>query len=111
MTISIVILLDSVVESYGQSMFDIFLPAKSDNDWKQEIYKIVERQVYYFELNDIFDIFEELDVIELTNSIFEREKLEGTKYTESEIKLKANNASMNLLLESKDELAGRENIK
>jgi hypothetical protein len=32
MTISIVILLESVQELYGQSMFDIFLPAKSDND-------------------------------------------------------------------------------
>jgi hypothetical protein len=66
----------SVQESYGQSIIDIFFPTKSDDDRKQEIYKIVEPQVYHFELNDIFGI---LDVIELTDSIFEQEKLEGTK--------------------------------
>lgn len=110
LTIFIVILSGSVQESYGQSIFDFFLPAKSDEDRKQEIYKIVEPQVYHFELKDIFGIYEELDVIELTDSIFEQEKLEGTKYTELEIKLKVNNASINLLLKSKDELAGRGNI-
>jgi hypothetical protein len=75
-SILIVILLVSVQESYGQSIIDIFFPTKSDDDRKQEIYKIVEPQVYHFELNDIFGI---LDVIELTDSIFEQEKLEGTK--------------------------------
>ncbi len=106
--IFIVILLMSVQESYGQSIIDIFFPAKSG---KQEIYKIVQPQVYHFELNDIFGIYEELDVIELTDNIFEQEKLEGTEYTESEIKLKVNNASISLLLKSKDEFAGRGNIK
>lgn len=109
--IFIVILLISIQESYGQSIIDIFFPAKSDDDRKQEIYKIVEPQVYHFELNDIFGIYEELDVIELTDSIFEQEKLEGTEYTASEIKLKVNNASISLLLKSKDEFAGRGNIK
>jgi hypothetical protein len=107
----IVILLGLVQESYGQSIIDIFLPTKSDDDRKQEIYKIVEPHVYHFELNDIFGVYEELDVFELTNSIFEKEKFEGSEYTETEIKLKVNNASINLLLKSKDEFAGRGNIK
>jgi hypothetical protein len=110
-SIFIMILLVTVQESYGQSIIDIFFPATSDDDRKQEIYKIVEPQVYHFELNDIFGIYEELDVIELTDSIFEQEKLEGTEYTESGIKLKVNNASISLLLKSKDEFAGRGNIK
>ena len=109
--IFIVIPLMSVQESYGQSIIDIFFPAKSDDDRKQEFYKIVEPQVYHFELNDIFGICEELDVIELTDSIFEQEKLEGTECTASKIKLKVNNASISLLLKSKDEFAGRGNIK
>src|SRR5262245_58328834 len=108
--IFIVILLMSVQKSYGQSIIDIFFPAKSKNDRKQKIYKIVETQFYHVELNDIFGIYEELDVIELTDSIFEQEKLEGTEYTESEIKLKVNNASISLL-KSKDEFSGRGNIK
>jgi hypothetical protein len=93
----IVILLGSVQESYEQSIFNFFLPARSDEDRKQEIYKIVGPQVYHFELNDIFFIYGELDVTELTNSIFEQEKLEGTEYSESEIKLKVNNASISLV--------------
>ena len=47
----------------------------------------------------------------MTDSIFEQEKLEGTECTASKIKLKVNNASISLLLKSKDEFAGRGNIK
>ena len=77
----------------------------------EQIYKIVELQVYNFELHDIFVIYDDLDVIELTNRIFEQEKLEGVGYSESEIKLKVNNASIDLFLKSKDELAGIWNIR
>ena len=75
--IFIVILLISVQESYGQSIIDIFFPAKSDDDRKQEIYKIVEPQVYHFELNDIFGIYEELDVIELTDAYLNKRNLKA----------------------------------
>ena len=77
----------------------------------EQIYKIVELQVYNFELHDIFVIYDDLDVIELVNRIFEQEKLEGVGYSESEIKLKVNNASIDLFLKSKDELAGIWNIR
>jgi hypothetical protein len=106
-----VILLASVRELYGQSIFDFFLPARIDEEQKREIYKIVEPQIYNFELNDIFGIHEELNVIELTNSIFEQEKLEGTEYSKSAIKVKVNNASIGLLLKSKNELLGRGNVR
>ena len=105
------IFLGSVQQAYGQTIFDFFSPTKSDEDRKQQIYKIVELQVYNFELHDIFDIHDDLDVIELANRIFEQEKLEGVGYSESEIKLKVNNASIDLFLKSKDELAGRGNIR
>lgn len=62
-------------------------------------------------MHDIFGIYDDLDVIELANRIFEQEKLEGVRYSESEIKLKVNNASIDLFLKSKDELAGRGNIR
>ncbi|MFZ0554776.1 MAG: hypothetical protein WCF07_10375 [Nitrososphaeraceae archaeon] len=62
-------------------------------------------------MHDIFGIYDDLDVIELANRIFEQEKLEGVGYSESEIKLKVNNASIDLFLKSKDELAGRGNIR
>jgi hypothetical protein len=105
------IFLGAVQQAYGQTIFDFFSPTKSDEDRKQQIYKIVELQVYNFELHDIFDIHDDLDVIELANRIFEQEKLEGVGYSESEIKLKVNNASIDLFLNSKDELAGRGNIR
>ena len=105
------IFLGSVQQAYGQTIFDFFSPTKSDEDRKQQIYKIVELQVYNFELHDIFGIYDDLDVIELANRIFEQEKLEGVGYSESEIKLKVNNASIDLFLKSKDELAGRGNIR
>jgi hypothetical protein len=105
------IFLGAVQQAYGQTIFDFFSPTKSDEDRKQQIYKIVELQVYNFELHDIFDIYDDLDVIELANRIFEQEKLEGVGYSESEIKLKVNNASIDLFLKSKDELAGRGNIR
>ena len=105
------IFLGSVQQAYGQTIFDFFSPTKSDEDQKQQIYKIVELQVYNFELHDIFGIYDDLDVIELANRIFEQEKLEGVGYSESEIKLKVNNASIDLFLKSKDELAGRGNIR
>lgn len=106
-----VIFLGSVQQAYGQTIFDFFSPTKSDEDRKQQIYKIVELQVYNFELHDIFGIYDDLDVIELANRIFEQEKLEGVGYSESEIKLKVNNESIDLFLKSKDELAGRGNIR
>lgn len=62
-------------------------------------------------MHDIFVIYDDLDVIELANRIFEQEKLEGVGYSESEIKLKVNNASIDLFLKSKDELAGIWNIR
>ncbi len=62
-------------------------------------------------MHDIFGIYDDLDVIELANRIFEQEKLEGVGYSESEIKLKVNNASIDLFLKSKDEPAGRGNIR
>ena len=105
------IFLGSVQQANGQTVFDFFSPTKSDEDRKQEIYKIVEIQVYIFELHDIFGIYDDLDVIELANRMFEQEKLEGAGYSESEIKLKVNNASIDLFLKSKDELAGRGNIR
>jgi hypothetical protein len=105
------IFLGSVHQAYGQTRFDFFSPTKNDEDRKQQIYKIVELQVYNFELHDIFGIYDDLDAIELTNRIFEQEKLEGAGYSESEIKLKVNNASIDLFLKSKDELAGRGNIR
>lgn len=105
------IFLGSVQQANGQTVFDFFSPTKSDEDRKQEIYKIVELQVYIFELHDIFGIYDDLDVIELANRMFEQEKLEGAGYSESEIKLKVNNASIDLFLKSKDELAGRGNIR
>jgi hypothetical protein len=105
------IFLGAVQQAYGQTIFDFFSPTKSDEDRKQQIYKIVELQVYNFELHDIFGIYDDLDVIELANRIFEQEKLEGVGYSESEIKLKVNNASIDLFLKSKDELAGRGNIR
>ena len=105
------IFLGSVQQAYGQTIFDFFSPTKSDEDRKQQIYKIVELQVYNFELHDIFVIYDDLDVIELANRIFEQEKLEGVGYSESEIKLKVNNASIDLFLKSKDELAGIWNIR
>ena len=91
------IFLGSVQQAYGQTIFDFFSPTKSDEDRKQQIYKIVELQVYNFELHDIFGIYDDLDVIELANRIFEQEKLEGVGYSESEIKLKVNNAPIDLL--------------
>ena len=103
--------LGSVQQAYGQTRFDFFSPTKSDEDRNHQVYKIVELQVYNFELHDIFGIYDDLDVIELANRIFEQEKLEGAGYSESEIKLKVNNASIDLYLKSKDELAGRGNIR
>ena len=54
------IFLGSVQQANGQTVFDFFSPTKSDEDRKQEIYKIVEIQVYIFELHDIFGIYDDL---------------------------------------------------
>ena len=59
------IFLGSVQQAYGQTRFDFFSPTKSDEDREAQIYKIVELQVYNFELHDIFVIYDDLDVIEL----------------------------------------------
>jgi hypothetical protein len=55
-------------------------------------------------------VYDNLDIIELTK-IFEQEKFEGNEYSESAIKLIVNNASIDLLLKSKDELVVRGNIR
>jgi len=51
-----------------------------------------------------------LDVIGLTNSLFEQEKIKGIEYSEPTIKMMVNNESIDLLLDKKEELAGRGNL-
>ena len=94
---------------HGQSIFDFFSPANSDEVRKQQIYKIVEQR--FIPLNDMLGVYDNLDVFELTNKIFEQEKFQGNEYSKSAIKLIVNNASIDLLLKSNDELAVRGNIR
>jgi hypothetical protein len=92
------------------NIFDFFSHAESDEERKQEIYKIVELQVYNFESADVFGIYDDLDVVGLTDTVSEQEKLRGTEYSELTIKIIVNNEAIDLLLNSREELAGRGNL-
>ena len=76
----IIIIFFGLQQVFGGNIFDFFSHGESDEERKQEIYKIVEFQVYNFKSNDVFGIYDDLDVIGLTNSLFEQEK--GTKRVE-----------------------------
>ena len=106
----IIIIFFGLQQVFGGNIFDFFPHEESDEERKQEIYKIVEFQVYNFQSNDVFGIYDDLDVIGLTNSLFEQEKLRGIEYSEPTIKMIVNNESIDLLLGSKEELAGRGNL-
>jgi hypothetical protein len=107
----IIIMFFGLQQVLGGNIFDFFSLAESDEERKQEIYKIVELQVYNFESNDVFGIYDDLDVIELTDSVSEQEKFTGTEYSELTIKMIVNNEAIDLLLDSREELAGRGNLK
>ena len=70
----------------------------------------MELQVYNFESSDVFGIYDNLDIIGLTDTISEQEKLSGTEYSKLTIKIIANNDAIDLLLNSREELAGRGNL-
>jgi hypothetical protein len=106
----IIIIFFGLQQVFGGNIFDFFSYGESDEERKQEIYKIVEFQVYNFKSNDVFDIYDDLDVIGLTNSLFEQEKIKGIEYSEPTIKMIVNNESIDLLLDKKEELAGRGNL-
>ena len=95
---------------FGGNIFDFFSHGERDEERKQEIYKMVEFEVYNFQSNDVFGIYDDLDVIGLTNNLFEQEKLKGIEYSKPTIKMIVNNESIDLLLDSKEELAGRGNL-
>jgi hypothetical protein len=97
--------------SFGQSIFDFLSYGQTDKDRWQQISKIVEPVVYNFELFDIFGIYDKLDVIGLTNEIFDQEKIDDIQFSATEIKMKVNNASMDLLVKNKAELEGRGNLR
>jgi hypothetical protein len=106
----IIIIFFGLQQVFGGNIFDFFSHGESDEDRKQEIYKIVEFQVYNFKSNDVFGIYDDLDVIGLTNSLFEQEKIKGIEYSELTIKMMVNNESIDLLLDKKEELSGRGNL-
>lgn len=70
----------------------------------------MELQVYNFESSDVFGIYDNLDIIGLTDTISEQEKLSGTEYSKLTIKIIVNNDAIDLLLNSREELAGRGNL-
>lgn len=70
----------------------------------------MEVQVYDFQSNDVFGIYDNLDVIGLTDRIFEQEQLSGIEYSNRTIKMIINNESIDLLLGSEEEIAGRGNL-
>jgi hypothetical protein len=95
---------------FGGYIPDFFSHGESDEERKEEIYKVVEVQVYNFQSNDVFDIYDNLDVIGLTDRIFEQEQLNGIEYSDPTIKMIVNNESIDLLLDSEEEIAGRGNF-
>jgi hypothetical protein len=103
----IVIMFFGLQQVLEGNIFDFFSHAESDEERKQEIYKIVELQVYNFDSNDVFGIYDNLDVIGLTDSVSEQVKLRGTEYSELTIKIIVNNEAIDLLLKSREELSGR----
>jgi hypothetical protein len=110
LAIFLIIIIFFGLQVFGGNIFDFFSHGESDEERKQEVYKIVEFQVYNFKSNDVFGIYDDLDVIGLTNSLFEQEKIKGIEYSEPTIKMMVNNESIDLLLDKKEELAGRGNL-
>jgi hypothetical protein len=95
---------------FGGYISDFFSHGESDEERKEEIYKVVEVQVYDFQSNDVFGIYDNLDVIGLTDRIFEQEQLSGIEYSNPTIKKIVNNESIDLLLGREEEIAGRGNL-